>query len=187
MDETPDTAAQLTETLEHQVHDGHSDVFPPFDREHFASQILWLAISFGLLYYLVSKVALPRVAGILEDRHDRIAWDLSEAERLKQESDDAVAPYETALAEAREKAHGIARGTDDKLAADVSAKRAAVEADLTAKLVEAEQRIAAIKTEAMAEVGGIAAEATRAIVEAMVPAEVSREEIDGAVAAARGA
>lgn len=185
MDETSQPTTELTEALDHQAHGEHSNVFPPFDTEHFASQILWLAISFGLLYYLVSKVALPRIAGILEDRHDRIAWDRSEAERLKQESDDAVAAYERALAEAREKAHAIAKETTDKLSADVAAKRAVVEADLAGKLAAAEERIATIKAEALAEVGAIASETTSAIVSTLVDIDVGKDEIDGAVAAAR--
>lgn len=58
--------------------DEHSvGTFPPFDGETYASQILWLAITFGLLYWIMSKVALPRLSGILEDRRDRIAGDLA--------------------------------------------------------------------------------------------------------------
>ncbi|ODN69447.1 F0F1 ATP synthase subunit B [Methylobrevis pamukkalensis] len=183
MAETPQQG-ELSEALEQQAHGQHGDVFPPFDQTHFASQILWLAISFGLLYYLVSKVALPRVAGILEDRHDRIAWDLSEAERLKQESDDAVAAYEKALAEARDKAHAIARESHSRISAEVAAKRHDVEAGLAAKLATAEQRIGTIKADALAQVGDIASEATGAIVSTLVETEVSKDEIDGAVSAA---
>ncbi len=68
-----------------------SGVFPPFDSTHFASQLLWLAITFGLFYLLMSKVIIPRIGGILETRHDRIAQDLDEASRLKGEADAAIA------------------------------------------------------------------------------------------------
>ncbi|MEP1881060.1 MAG: ATP F0F1 synthase subunit B, partial [Roseibium sp.] len=89
----------------------HGAGFPPFDSSTFASQILWLAITFGLFYWIMKNVAVPRIAGILEDRKDRIAGDLAEANRLKQETDAAIAAYEQALAEARNKAHGIAHDT----------------------------------------------------------------------------
>ncbi|WP_425432938.1 F0F1 ATP synthase subunit B [Hartmannibacter diazotrophicus] len=185
MAETPQHGTEMVQALEAGAHGGGEHVFPPFDTTHFASQVLWLAISFGLLYYLLSKVALPRIGGILEDRHDRIAWDLSEAERLKQESDDAVAAYEAALAEARDKAHTIARETHDKLSAEMAAKRASVEGELATKLGEAEERIASIKSQAMSEVGAIANETAAAIVTQLAGTEVSSDEISGAVSAAQ--
>ena len=58
---------------------GHADVFPPFDTTHFPSQLLWLVITFGALYLLMSKIALPRVAGILENRQSKITSDLDSA------------------------------------------------------------------------------------------------------------
>ena len=67
----------------HQPQEGHHGGFPPFESHTFGSQLLWLAITFGALYFLMSRIALPRVASILETRSDRIASDLGEAQRLK--------------------------------------------------------------------------------------------------------
>jgi len=92
------------------AHDeGHGGgVFPPFDQSTYASQLLWLVITFGLFYVLMQKVIVPRVGGILENRHDRIAQDLDEAARLKSEADSAIETYERELAAARAKAGQIA-------------------------------------------------------------------------------
>jgi len=180
-----ETHTETTHT-ETQVPGGEAHAsggFPPFDGTTFPSQLLWLAITFGLFYYLMSKVALPRIAGILEDREDRIAGDLAEADRLKRETDEAIAAYEQALAEARGKAHGIARTTREKLEADVDAKRHAVENDLQAKLSDAEQRIAGIKAEAMAGVDSIASDAAEAIVTSLIGGSVTKSELTKAVAA----
>lgn len=157
--------------------------FPPFDGTTFPSQLLWLAITFGLFYYLMAKVALPRIAGILEDREDRIAGDMAEADRLKRETDEAIAAYEQALAEARNKAHGIAVATREKLDADVAAKRATAEEGLASKLAEAEARIAEIKTAALAEVGTIASDTTEAVVGTLVGGKVTQAELTEAVSA----
>ncbi len=161
--ETHNTEIQVPHGGEHA-----QGAFPPFDATTFPSQLLWLAITFGLFYYLMAKMVLPRIGGILEDRRDRIAGDLAEAERLKHETDAAIAAYEQALAEARKKAHGIAQTNRDKLAAEVAAKRTAAETDLAGKLSEAEERITTIKTAALAQVGEIATETTSALVEALL-------------------
>ncbi len=157
--------------------------FPPFDSSTFPSQLLWLAIAFGLFYYLMAKVALPRIAGILEDREDRIAGDMAEADRLKRETDEAIAAYEQALAEARLKANSIAAATRDKLDADVAAKREAAEEGLAGKLAEAEERIASIKAAALEEVGTIASETAEAVVTSLIGGKVTKTELSKAISA----
>jgi len=158
--------------------------FPPFNPEFFASQLLWLAIFFIAFYYVLKKVALPRIGGILEVRRDRIASDLDHAQRLKEQSDQAIAAYEQALTEARNRAYAIAEEARAAAAKVSDARRAESEAELARKLAAAEQRIADIKTQALGEVNGIAAEAAEAIVAALIGGAVSREEIDRAVAGA---
>jgi F-type H+-transporting ATPase subunit b len=75
----------------------HGGVFPPFDTSTYASQLLWLAISFVVFFVLMQKVIAPRIGGILEQRHTRIAQDLDEAARLKAQADADVAAYEAEL------------------------------------------------------------------------------------------
>ncbi|WP_350332868.1 F0F1 ATP synthase subunit B [Coralliovum pocilloporae] len=161
----------------------HSGAFPPFDPTSFGSQLLWLAITFGVLYYVMSKVALPRIGEILETRRDRIAGDLSEAERLKRETDEAIASYEQALAEAKAKAHGIAQDARERVKADIDARNAAAGDELAGKMADAENRISAMKTEAMAEVGSIAEETAAAIVSELA-GSADASAISGAVKAA---
>jgi F-type H+-transporting ATPase subunit b len=157
--------------------------FPPFDGSTFPSQLLWLAITFGLLYVLLAKVAMPRIAGILEDRRGRIAGDLGMAERLKADSEAALAGYEKALAGARSRASTIAETARNEAKAAADAKRAAIEADLNRKLAAAETRIGEIKQQALSQVGAIAGEATEAIIKALLGADAPRNEVDAAVSA----
>src|SRR5476649_1236400 len=95
----------------------HKGAFPPFNKTTFASQLFWLVIAFTVLYVLMAKVALPRVGGIIESRQKRIADDIAEAGKLKLQSDEAVAAYEKALADARARAQTIANEMRDKQAA----------------------------------------------------------------------
>jgi F-type H+-transporting ATPase subunit b len=138
--------------------------FPPFQKDTFGSQLLWFAITFGLLYLIASKLALPRVGGIIADRRARIDSDLAEAAGMKQSADAAIASYEKSLADARAKAQTIAAQTRDKVAAEAEARRKDVEANLQAKLAAAEQTIQATRTAAMSNVQVIAKDAAIAIV-----------------------
>ena len=159
-------------------------VFPPFDQSTFASQVLWLAITFGLFYLLMSRVIVPRIGGILETRHDRIAQDLDEASRLKSEADAAIATYEQELAAAKAKGHAIASEARDRAKAKADAERAKVEADLQSKIAAAEVRIADIKAKALADVGQIAEETTAAVVDQLIGGKASKAEIAAAVKSA---
>jgi F-type H+-transporting ATPase subunit b len=167
---------------EHPAEGGHGG-FPPFQSETFASQLVWLAIAFVLLYVLMSKLALPRVASIIENRQKHIADDIAEAGRLKTQSDDAVAAYEKALADARARAQGIANETREKQQAQAEATRKTLEGELNAKLAEAEKSIAATKTAAMTNVRVIAEDAARAIVERLIGAAPNDKAVTEAVAA----
>ena len=155
--------------------------FPPFDSSTFASQLLWLAITFGILYYLMSKIVLPRISGILEVRSDRIAQDLDEANRLTKESDEALAAYEQEMTEAKNKAHGIAQEARDKAKSEAEKKRRLVEDELTTKLDEAESKINAIKQSALAEVGSIAEDTTTVLVKELLGGKLTKAEVTAAI------
>lgn len=180
-DPTIDTHA----TTEAHGDDGHSDVFPPFDPATFPSQLLWLAITFGLLYLLMSKLALPRIGGILENRKTLIDSDLAAADADRQKTDAAIAAYEKALAEAKVKAQGIANQNREAIQADLATKRAAAEADLSAKVSAAEASIAQTKAEALTHVDEIAAETAQAVVGQLV-GDVPADSVRAAVAKVKG-
>jgi len=159
--------------------------FPPMNPEFFASQILWLAISFGVFYYVLSKTILPRIAAILENRRERIAVDLDAAERMRADADEAQAAYAQELASARENSHRIAIEARDGARADADAQRKTIEADLDSRLESAQVRIAEVKTRALADVGTIAEDAAEAILNDIAGLGVSREDVSQAVRSVR--
>ncbi len=158
--------------------------FPPFDSSTFPSQILWLVITFGLFYLFMQRVVLPRIASILETRRDRIAQDLNEANRLKEEADQAFAAYEQDLADAKGKAHEIAQAARDSAKADADAERSKLEAEVTEKIEKAEAEIAEVTKKALAEVDTIAADTTSAIVKQLIGGTVTKASANAAVKAA---
>ena len=173
-----------TETTNTEVgHDaGHaSGVFPPFDPSTFGSQLLWLAIIFGALYLLMSKIGLPQVEGILAARKAAHEGDLAEAARLRAETEEAIASFDKALADAHAHAEEIGASTRDKLNAEIMAKRKAFDAEITANLDAEEHTIAEAKV-AMKNVGEIAAESTISIIQHLTGTAPSAAEATAAVA-----
>lgn len=156
--------------------------FPPFASETFASQILWLVLIFVALYLLMSRVALPRVGGILEARKARIAGDLAAAERLKADSDAAIAAYEKSLSDARAQAQASANAVHAQQQAAAEENRKVLEAQLNARIAEAEKTIAATRSAAMGNVQSIAADAASAIVARLIGTAPASAAVDAAVA-----
>jgi len=159
---------------------GHH-AFPPFQAEHFPSQLVWLTISFVLLYVLMSKLALPRIGAILAERSRVIRDDLAAAERLKEQSDAAHAAYDKALADARARAQALANATREQQAHEAEATQKRLEAQLHERLAAAEQSIATSRTAAMSNVRTIAADTASAIVERLIGTTPTAQDVAAAL------
>jgi F-type H+-transporting ATPase subunit b len=177
-------SAQPITSVEHIPASEHGRGFPPFEKQTFASQLVWFALTFIALYLLMSRIALPRIGSILEERRQRVADDLAEAQRLKDESDAAIAAHEKALAQARGRAQTLANETREKAAAAAEARRKEVDAKLRARIADAEKTISATRTGAMANVRSIASEAASAIVERLTGIAPASQEVADAVGGA---
>jgi F-type H+-transporting ATPase subunit b len=169
-------------TNAHTEAPGGKPPFPPFQKETFASQIVWFVIAFVALYLIISRLAIPRIGGIMAARSDQIAGDLAEANRLKEQSDAAIAAYEKALADAHANAQALASQTRERLNAQAEERRKRHEAELAEKLAAAEKTIAATKLAAMANVRTIAAETAGAIVERLIGTAPPAAAVEAAVA-----
>ena len=171
----------MAEPTAHTEAPAGKPAFPPFQSQHFPSQLAWLTLSFVLLYVLMSRVALPRIGSILAERSRRIADDLKAAQGLKEQSEAASAAYEKALADARTRAQGIANATRERQAAAAGEMQKRLEAQLHERLASAEQSIAATRTAAMANVRTIAADTATAIVERLIGKAPAKQEVAAAL------
>jgi F-type H+-transporting ATPase subunit b len=158
---------------------------PQLNPLDWAPQLIWLVITFGSLYLLMKRVALPKIGSVIEMRQGRIAGDLGEADKLRRETQEAIAAYEQALAEAKARAHAIAQEARNKLNDEVALERAELEQDLAAKSAEAEARILAAKTSALKDVNAVASQTAAEIVRRLIGVAPAKPEVDLAVAAAR--
>ncbi len=134
---------------------------PQLDVATYAPQLVWLIISFVLLYVLMARLALPRIADVLEDRKRRREDNLSKAEELEKEAEALSETYETQLSETRAQAHAQVATAVEAAKSRHDAAIAELETGLRGKVAEAEAAIAAARTTAMADAAGIAAEAAR--------------------------
>lgn len=157
---------------------------PQLDAADYAPQLVWLVITFGIMYLLMARVALPRIATVIEERRDRIANDLAQADQLRRETDDAIAAYEKALADARARANAIAQDVRDRLNEELERERAEKEAEIAERLEQAEAEIARTKQRALAHVEDIARETTAALVEQLIGEKVSEQALNAAVSEA---
>jgi F-type H+-transporting ATPase subunit b len=167
-----------------QAPGGAKPPFPPFDKETFGSQLIWLVIAFVALYVLLARVALPRVAAIFAARKKTLESNLAAAAKAKAESEAAIASYEKSLAEARAKSQALAAETKAKFAAEAEEKKKKLEADLATKLAAAEKQIDATRKTAMGNVRGIAVDTASAIVERLTGTAPAKPAVEKAVDAA---
>jgi F-type H+-transporting ATPase subunit b len=170
-------------TTAHTEADAHGRAFPPFQKDTFASQLVSLLIAFVALYLIVSRIALPRVGSVIDERQNKIEGDLADAQKLKDQSDSALKAYENELAAARSRAQAIGAETREKLNSASEAERKTLEDQLSVKLVEAEKTIASTREAAMGNVRGIAADAAAAIVQQLTGVLPDGKSVDSAVAA----
>jgi F-type H+-transporting ATPase subunit b len=166
----------------HTEHPGGKPQFPPFNKETFASQLIWFVVFFVALYVIIAKLAIPRIGGIVEARRGRIEGDLAEANSLKGQSDTALAAYEKSLADARNRAQTLANETRDTLNAQAEEARKKLEGELNLKLAAAEKTIAATKSAAMSNVQGIAVDTASAIVQRLIGTAPAGSAVEAAVA-----
>ena len=173
----PDTPATHATTQATEKKGG----LPQLNSDDFAPQLVWLALTFGALYWIMSRIALPRIADVIEKRRDRIASDIDAAKQFKQRSETAEAAYKADLAAAKSKAHTIAQETRDELNAKMDTKRAEVDHQINAQLMESEKRIKAAKKSALTEINVIATSTTKEIVNHLIGNKPSDKDLANAI------
>jgi F-type H+-transporting ATPase subunit b len=157
---------------------------PQFDPSSFASQLFWLLVMFVALYWIVSRIAVPRIGEVLEQRARVIQDDLDRATQLKAETDAAVAAYDKAMADARAQAYEHMKVIQADMKAVADKKTADVAAQVSQQIADAEARIAQAKQTALDGLKAIAADTARDVVGKLAGLSPDSGSVDSAVAAA---
>ena len=157
---------------------------PQFDPTFFVPQLIWLAISFVVLYLLMARTALPRIGTVLEERRERIDDNLDRAEALKTEAAEAEQAYTKALATARSEAQEAILKVRTDASAEASRRQGALGETLGARIKEAEARIEASKSAVMADIKKLAADAATTAAEKLTGERMDTGTVEAAVARA---
>lgn len=146
---------------------GSAPGMPQLDFSTFSNQIFWLAIALVVIYLILSRVALPRIAAVLAERQGTITNDLAAAEDLKAKAVAAEDAYNKALADARAEAQRIAAETRAEIQVGLDEAIAKADVQIAAKAAESEKAIAEIKAGALDSVKGVATDTAEALVAAL--------------------
>jgi F-type H+-transporting ATPase subunit b len=144
------------------------------------AQVVWMLIIFGLLYYVMSVYALPRVESVLEERRARIAGDLAAAQAAKAEADAAMSAHRDATAKARAEAQAAIATAVQQAQAEAQQRADALNARLARQIEEAEARIASARDTAMGALRQVSAETAESLV-AKLAGRADRATVDAAV------
>ena len=150
---------------------GAAAAFPPFDASLFPSQLFWFAVTFATLYYVVSRIILPKVSTVLAQRAATVKGDLDAAAIQGAAADDARAAMERATAKARADARAMIDAARADMTAKLTAEQEQAEARLSARIKAAEAKVSQARSKALGEIPGLAETLARAIADKLAPAK----------------
>lgn len=156
-----------TETVAGAAGEASQKGMPQLNFATWPNQVFWLLVALVIIYIVLTKIAMPRIASVLAERKGRISGDLAAAEELKSKAKAAENAYNLALEQARVEAGKIILATKAEIQKDLNAAMADADAQISAKAAESEKRIAEIRAGAVQAVSEVARETAGALVVAL--------------------
>jgi len=131
------------------------------------NQIFWLLITLAAIYFVMSRIALPRIGAVLAERSGTITNDIAAAEELKLKAQEAEAAYEKALVDARAEAAKIVAAAKADIQSELDVELQKADAEIAAKAAESEAAIAEIRDGAVKNVTTVAKATAKELIAAM--------------------
>ena len=154
---------------------------PQLNPEYWISQIFWLTIIFFILYFILSKLILPKISEVLESRKSTILTNLEEAEKFKKDSEVNLKKYETILKDAKNQSNLIISNARKQLNEDIKNKKDQLEAELEIEIVKVENEIKTFKKNSLSNVNKIAIEISSSLIKDIVDVEVNKSNVSAIV------
>ncbi|MGE0828302.1 MAG: F0F1 ATP synthase subunit B' [Hyphomonadaceae bacterium] len=175
-----DAAAHGAEAAAHGAAHGAehgSGVFPPFDATTFSSQLVWFAITFGVLYYVLSRFVLPKVGAVIERRESTVKADLDLAAQESEAAETARQEAERTSANARAEARKTVEDMRAKTLAAFAAEQEKADADVAARIAAEEGKVSEMREKALSQVEALSADLANDIVKQLTGASVAKAQV----------
>lgn len=153
--------------------------------EIFYSQLFWLAVVFGIIYFGIGRAMVPKIQSTIDARRHKIADELEIAQTARSDAEATEASYRKHMDASRAEAMKLAQAAQQEAARDAELLTRAVDQEIGEKITKAEADIRGSFEAAMAELDGIAVEAAREIFAKLTGKTVSGAEVSRAVKAVR--
>ena len=160
---------------------GESGGMPQLNPEFWVSQIVWLVLTFGILYIVLSKLILPKISDNLESRKSQILENIETAETQREESEKKLKEFEKIILESKLEAKNYFNGARQKILDDINSKRIALEKDIDEEISAAEQEVNNLKTSSAEKIKNIAVETSSELIKKLIGEEANKSSISAIV------
>ena len=158
-----------------------SEGMPQLNPEFWVSQIVWLVITFGVLYLVLSKLILPKISNNLEARKSQILENIETAEKQREESEKKVKEFEKIISDSKIEAKNYFSEARQKVLEDINKKRISLENDIDNEISAVEREINKLKNTSDDKITKIAIETSSDLIKKLIREEVNNSSISAIV------
>lgn len=149
--------------------------------ETYASQVFWMLLFFGLVFFVIGRGMVPKVMATVDARNSQIASDLAAAEAARKAADAEEDSWRKAEAKQRAEAQALIAQAKAEAAKAAETRLATANAAIEARVAEADARLASARAGALGEIEAVAAEAASDIVSRLAGVSVDAKAASKAV------
>jgi F-type H+-transporting ATPase subunit b len=149
----------------------------------FFSQLFWLLVVFGIIYFWIGRGMVPKIQSVVEDRDRKIAEDLAAAQRAREQAEAAEEAYRERIDASRSEALKVAQQAKHQAVLDTEKRLKAIDAKIGKRVAEAEEKIRAAADAARRELEPVAAEAASELVAKLTGQKIAATDAGPAVKA----
>ena len=167
--------------LVNNAQSGESGGMPQLNPEFWVSQIVWLVLTFGVLYIVLSKLILPKISDNLESRKSQILENIETAENQRKESEKKLKEFEKIILESKLEAKNYFNEARQKILEDITIKKNSLDKDIDDEISAAEQEIKNLKTASSEKIKNIAIETSSELIRQLIGEEANNSSVSAIV------
>ena len=171
----------LNFVLINNAQSAESGGMPQLNPEFWVSQIVWLVLTFGILYIVLSKLILPKISDNLESRKSQILENIETAETQREESEKKLKEFEKIILDSKIEAKNHFNEVRQKTLEDINNKRSALEKDIDKEIRAAEEEINNLKTNSNEKIKNIAVETSSELIKQLIGEEANNSSVSAIV------